>query len=449
MNPSLTLTGLLAMCTLMPGVRLGAAEVAVADAAQLRSAASAARPGDVLVMKDGTWTDVDLVFQATGSKEAPITLRAATPGAVVISGNSSLRIAGSHLTVEGLWFKDSFPTKSDVVSFRLDAKKLANHCRLTQCAITEGEGIGDGKERKWVSLYGQHHVVDHCHFAGKTGKGTLMVVWLDGREASHVIESNYFGKRLKLGKNGGEILRVGDSDSSMQNARCRVTGNVFEECSGEVEAISNKSCENVYEGNVFRNCQGTLTLRHGNRCRVEGNAFFGNGKALTGGIRIIGEEHQVIGNYLEKLEGTEARAAICLMNGIVNSPANGYFQVKHALVKGNYVNQCRESINIGYADKDVKAPLEPVDSEMADNVIYATNRIVTLQGTGAGVRWSSGRVGGAELGYAGPVETVQAQEVTYEAWLKATERKPLDEGTVGAAWFKRTPSSKEAGVGEG
>ncbi|WP_050028172.1 polysaccharide lyase 6 family protein [Verrucomicrobium sp. BvORR034] len=441
MNPSLTLAGLLAVCTLMTDGRLGAAEVAVADAAQLRAAASAARPGDVLVMKDGTWTDVDLVFQANGSAEAPITLRAATPGAVVISGNSSLRIGGSHLTVDGLWFKDALPTKGDVVTFRLDAKNLASQCRLTQCAITESEGVGDGKERKWVSLYGAHHKVDHCHFAGKTGKGTLMVVWLDGGEASHVIEANSFGKRLKLGKNGGEILRVGDSDSSMQNARCRVVGNLFEECSGEVEMISNKSCENLYEGNVFRNSQGTLTLRHGNRCHVEGNAFFGNGRPHTGGIRIIGEGHQVIGNYLEKLEGTEARAAICLMNGIENSPPNGYFQVKEALVKGNYINQCRESINIGYADKDVKAPLEPLNSVLADNVIYATNRIVTLQGTGAGVRWSSGRVGGAELGYAGPVEPVQAQEVTYEAWLKATGRKPLDEGTVGVSWMKRIPSS--------
>lgn len=441
MNPSLALAGLLAFCIVLTDGRLGAAEVAVANAAQLRAAASAARPGDVLVMNDGAWTDVDLVFQATGSAEAPVTLRAATPGAVVISGNSSLRIAGTHLTVEGLWFKDAFPTKNDVVSFRLDAKNLASHCRLTQCAITESEGAGDGKERKWVSLYGRDHVIDHCHFAGKTGKGTLMVVWLDGGVASHVITGNYFGKRLKLGKNGGEILRVGDSDTSLQNARCQVVGNLFEECSGEVEAISNKSCENLYEGNVFRNCQGTLTLRHGNRCKVKGNAFFGNGRALTGGIRIIGEGHQVVGNYLEKLEGTEARAAICLMNGIENSPANGYFQVKDALVKGNYVNQCRESINIGYADKDVKAPLEPVGSEMADNVIYSANRIVTLKGSGAGVRWSGGKVGGAELGHSGPVVPVEAQEVCYEAWLKATGRKPLDEGSVGVVWMKRIPSS--------
>ncbi|WP_051946249.1 polysaccharide lyase 6 family protein [Verrucomicrobium sp. BvORR106] len=441
MNPSLTLAGLLALCVLTTGGHLGAAEVPVADAGQLRSAAAAARPGDVLVMKDGTWTDVDLVFPAKGSKEAPITLRAATPGAVVISGNSSLRIAGSHLTVDGLWFKDAFPTKNDVVSFRLDAKNLASHCRLTHCVVTESEGVGDGRERKWVSLYGRNHAVDHCHFVGKTGKGTLMVVWLDGATASHVIEANYFGKRVKLGKNGGEILRVGDSDTSMQNARCRVVGNLFEECSGEVEVISNKSCENLYDGNVFRNCQGTLTLRHGDRCYVEGNAFFGNGRAHTGGIRIIGEAHQVIGNYLEKLEGTEARAAICLMNGIENSPANGYFQVKDALVKGNYINQCRESINIGYADKDVKAAMQPQSSVLADNVIYSENRIVTLQGTGAGVRWSSGKVGGAELGYAGPVVPVQAQEVSYEAWLKATGRKPLDEGSVGASWMKRIPSS--------
>jgi poly(beta-D-mannuronate) lyase len=435
MNWNPGLAGMMTLLVTLADVPVAsAAEWHVTTAAELQSVSARARPGDVLVMKSGTWLDVDLVFQGKGTAEAPVVLRAESPGTVVISGNSRLRLGGEHLQVEGLWFKDALPTGGDVVAFRVDSKTLASHCRMTQCAITEGKGAGDGKDRKWVSLYGEHHTVDHCHFAGKTGKGTLMVVWLDGREAAHTIEANSFGERLRLGKNGGEILRVGDSDSSMQNARCRVLGNLFEHCSGEVEVISNKSCENVYQGNLFRECQGTLTLRHGNRCRVEGNVFLGNGVSHTGGIRIIGEEHQVVGNYLERLEGTEARAAICLMNGIVSSPANGYFQVKKAVVKGNYINQCRQSINIGYADKDVKAPLEPVECVMEGNVIHATTPVVTLTGSGAGITWSGGNAAGTQ---AGMPASVPAGDASIAAYLKAIGRKPMDESKVGAAWLKR------------
>jgi poly(beta-D-mannuronate) lyase len=83
-----------------------------------------------------------------------------------------------------------------------------------------------------------------------------------------------------------------------------VERNLFEECNGETEIISSKSCGNTYRYNTFRKCQGTLTLRHGNRCLVEGNFFFGEGVSSTGGIRVIGEDHRMQNNYLTGLKGT-------------------------------------------------------------------------------------------------------------------------------------------------
>ena len=67
---------------------------------------------------------------------------------------------------------------------------------------------------------------------------------------------------------------------------------------------------------VGQNC--TLTLRHGNRCTVEGNIFLGHHKPETGGIRVIGEDHKVLHNYLEGLEGDRAGSAISMTNGIPN-----------------------------------------------------------------------------------------------------------------------------------
>jgi len=59
----------------------------------------------------------------------------------------------------------------------------------------------------------------------------------------------------------------------MRNSRAVVESNLFDRCDGELEIISSKSCENVYRHNTFLDCAGMLTLRHGNRCTVEGNFF--------------------------------------------------------------------------------------------------------------------------------------------------------------------------------
>jgi poly(beta-D-mannuronate) lyase len=45
-----------------------------------------------------------------------------------------------------------------------------------------------------------------------------------------------------------------------------------------------------------------FTLRHGNGCLVEGNFFIGNHKRGSGDIRIIGENHAIINNYIEGVE---------------------------------------------------------------------------------------------------------------------------------------------------
>jgi poly(beta-D-mannuronate) lyase len=49
----------------------------------------------------------------------------------------------------------------------------------------------------------------------------------------------------------------------MSNSRTVVEHNLFQECNGEIEIVSSKSCENTYRYNTFLNCEGAVTLRHG------------------------------------------------------------------------------------------------------------------------------------------------------------------------------------------
>ena len=381
---------------------LRADEIKVSDSQALGRAIKAARPGDTVVMAEGNWRDVVIEFFAQGQEEQPITLRAATLGKVVLSGTSHLRISGEHLVVDGLLFQGGSTRSGSVIEFRRDEKELATRCRLTNTAIVDYSPADIKADTKWVSLYGTENRVDHCYFAGKTNNGQTLVVWVGAEPNRHTIDFNHFGPRPPLGFNGGETLRVGTSNVSMNVSRTLVENNLFEKCDGEVEAISNKSCENVYRHNTFLNCSATLCLRHGNRCLVEGNFFFGNHVRGSGGVRIIGEGHRVVNNYLTGLEGDEARSAIALTSGVPNSPLNGYFQVKDVVVAFNtfYDNKSNIAIGTGAGKKNT---LPPQDCLLANNIIVGRKApLVSQFAAPINLKWEGNLIHGAELGIPTP-----------------------------------------------
>lgn len=416
---------IIALC----GLSAFAAEIRVSDPESARKAVLAAKPGDVIVLSAGEWKDADLRLDGMGTKEQPITIRSEKPGETIFTGASRIRLGGEHLVVSGLWLKNLSGAKADWFEFRIDSKRRANHCRVTDCAFTESADFSpEEKESRWVGLYGTGNQLDRCFLEGKKNKGTTVVVWLGGDDTGgHRLLANRFGERPRLGKNGGEALRVGDSKSSMMKASCLIEGNVFYHCDGETECISNKSCGNIYRGNFFLETQGTLTLRHGNNCLVEGNVFLGGKRSQTGGIRLIGEGHQVVGNFLRDLEGDSFRSAICLVNGFPESPENGYFQVKGALIRDNLILDCKESILIGHNDEE-ETILAP------EGVVFEGNRILAREGRPAvrversptGVTWKGNIYTGALIG----TEAVEG----------------LVEGTVAEAAFPEVPASHEVGI---
>lgn len=334
--------------------------------------------GDTIVMRNGTWTNQSISFKAIGTELQPIVLMAETPGSVILTGTSKLGFSGKYVTVSGLFFKNGTLSGSDVVSFRTSSSDMAENCTLTNCAIVNYNPSLNTVDSKWVSIYGRNNKVNRCSFENKTNSGTLMVVWLvNGVTVNHIISQNYFGYRNSnldstgAELNGQEIIRVGDSSTSMTTASVIVQGNFFEHCNGEIETISNKSCGNLYTNNIFFENHGMLTLRHGNNCTVEGNYFFGNGISESGGVRIIGENHKVYNNYFERLRGTDYRSAICIVRGKLNSLANEYFQVKNALVAFNTIIDCSEAFSINY-NSSTTCTMPPIGTVIAHNNIYNT-----------------------------------------------------------------------------
>ena len=357
---------------------LYASDFLVSSSAEINAVLTGVQPGDTLTMTGGKWINQQIVFKADGTEENPILLRAENPGDVVLTGTSTLRIGGTYLIVDGLFFRDGYSTSGAVIEFRSSAG-YSHHCRLTNSVIVDYNPASINTDYKWVSLYGSYNRVDHCYFAGKSHSGTTLVIWFDAMYNPpahyHQIDHNYFGYRPPLGFNGGETIRIGTSYYSMSDSYSVVESNYFEHCNGETEIISNKSGHNTFRYNTFYECDGTLTLRHGNFATVQGNFFIGNHKSGTGGVRIIGEDHLVYNNYFQDLSGTGLRSAISIMNGVPDSPLNRYFQVKRAKVLYNTMINCNNTIVIG-AGADSELSLPPEDCIIANNLGKSTVKLI-------------------------------------------------------------------------
>jgi poly(beta-D-mannuronate) lyase len=347
--------------------------ILVKNEAELTKISKDARPGDIILLQNGYWKDVKLSLNCNGTKEAPIVFKAQTAGKVMITGNSSLKIGGTYLSVEGLYFTDGFSGSDAVISFKSGKDRIANHCRVTNTVIDDFNNPRRLNENYWVAFYGRNNRLDHCSFYNKKNIGVLLAVILDderSRESFHLIDHNYFGLRLPLASNGGEIIRVGVSEHCQFNSNTQIADNFFEYCDGETEIVSIKSCGNIVRNNLFKECQGAVALRHGNFNTVEGNVFLGNNKAGTGGVRIINKGQWVVNNFFYQCTGRDFRSPLSIMNGIPNSPANRYLEVSDAVVGNNSFYDCSPvSFCVG---SDSERTIQPVNVKFLNNMFYHT-----------------------------------------------------------------------------
>ena len=429
----------LALALLTASLPCLAAEHCANSPAELAGICRTIQPGDTVVLTDGTYTDRHFTFTGKGTKEHPIKLRAETPGKTILDGTSTLSIGGEYLVVDGLLFRGGALDSGSIIEFRAKNSPATQDCVLRNTAIIDYNPKNIDTRYFWVSLYGTGNTVEHCAFSGQSHSGVTVCVWLNGdRPASHIIRRNYFANRPRGNANGFETIRIGTSKNSMINARCIVSENLFEQCDGEIEIISNKSCENTYTKNTFLNCSGCLTLRHGNRCKVESNVFVGGDVKGAGGVRVIGEDHRIAGNYFS---GTKNRAggAISLHAGIPDSPLGGYFQVKDCVIDGNT-----------FADNP--GTLFALDADygnqgctlLPDGVTISNNLAVVSEGAKpmivaanapTGIVWKKNVVVGRELGIA-PTSGIQLARTVPASWKKRLNTQPLEQNDVGPEWTR-------------
>lgn len=402
----------------------------IASAAELNELKLA--PGDKVIMKSGEWKSQIINFKGKGTAEKPITLIAETKGSVILSGNSNLKIDGEWLVVDGLFFKNGSSLKDDVVIFT----KATSNSRLTNTSIENYNPSEKTLDYKWVSLYGNHNRVDHCSITGKAHQGTTLVVWLDDKPNYHQIDHNYFGPRPELGANGGETIRIGTSTFSMNDSYATVQNNIFDKCDGEVEIISIKSGFNKIMNNLFYECAGTVTFRHGNNSEVSSNYFIANNVTNSGGIRLIGENQKVHGNYLYKVAGRTLRSAISVMNAYEKPSLSDYWQVKNADIQNNIIVSAREAFVLG-SGKDNDRTVAPDGVNISNNYVINPTTLLVTQDEPKNLKMQSNQVEGASI-VAGFVKMGNDLQMSDGIWQKKTElKKPFWlETAIGPDWKK-------------
>ncbi|HWG97795.1 MAG TPA: polysaccharide lyase 6 family protein [Pilimelia sp.] len=269
--------------------------VAVSSVAELRTAVANAQPGDVISLADGEYpADTVIELSRSGTADAPITLTAENTGAAQISGAAGLKLRGAYLVIRGIRFTQattlSLPTTS-------------HHVQLTRNVFQLRDPAKD-----YVIVSGDDVQVDYNTFQNKQTVGVFLAIsgpGTAGMAQRTWVHHNHFINHSYSGSNGGESIRLGTSARQHSSAYAKIEKNMFSAADGDREAISVKSADNLIRYNRIDNSFGTITLRHGNRNRVEGNLLIGGAT----GIRIYGNDHTVVNNVVQSSSGTAVSIA--------------------------------------------------------------------------------------------------------------------------------------------
>ncbi len=364
--------------------------------------------GDIVTWLDGTYSDQEIKWSGqTGTASSPIFLKAETPGGVVFTGTSKINFYGSYLIVDGFYWKGG-NGESDHIEFRRGGSDsdFGMNCTIRNCAF-DNLFTQEPNKSRWIVLHGSGNVVENCSFINKLSAGAAILVELSytgSLTPGHVIRNNYFYNitpKDAFSTNSGdcEAIRIGVSSDQSVSAQVLVEGNYFQAADGENEIITNKSADNIYLHNTFRNCRGSLVLRHGARAHIEGNFFLGEGKPKSGGIRISDRDHVIINNYMQGLNNDNDiwNNGITLVGGGESSggSGNGYQNVDNVTIAYNTIYNSDDPIF--FNDRNSHDPTGVI----AYNLIYSENGDIVagdISGTGQGMSYEGNIFGGSDIG---------------------------------------------------
>ncbi|MFL6486750.1 MAG: chondroitinase-B domain-containing protein [Nitrososphaera sp.] len=197
--------------------------------------------------------------------------------------------------------------------------------------------------------------MQYCKFRKKTTKGQGLNI--TGAKTKKVtVQYCIFEDFSFKESNGGEPLRLGNSQFSGCIFECIVKNNIFRNLKSDPECISIKSCNNIIEDNFFINNESNVCVRHGGLTNIRHNYFKG-----TNGVRIHGYGNYVGYNCFEDNSGTdEDLSPITVRWGKADKDPNWddynkpsgkegsshaeYAQAIDTVIEGNEFKNCKKTV---------------------------------------------------------------------------------------------------------
>lgn len=431
----------------------------VSTAEGFRNAVHRAKPGDVILLADGKY-DLrgTLTVTSSGMPGEPVVLKAKNRNRTVFIGDSRFVIeTAAHVIIEGFNFSS---TGGPAIELR-----ACNNVRITRNMFH----LTDTERASWVVIDGSRlnptalshrNRIDHNLFQKKRVLGNFITI--EGtRDANFqvsqfdTIDHNHFRDIGPRVENVLEAIRIGGSDYSLSRGYTVLERNLFERCDGDPEYISIKSSDNIVRHNTFKECLGSLSLRHGNRNTIEGNYIFGNnrtgmfldstGKTWTlgtGGVRFYGDSMIIVNNYFEGLTGSKWDGTLSITNGDADygdgQSLTKHFRIRDAIIAFNTFVNNRSNIEIGYDGEGFQGNwwrLPPSGLKIANNLIVGTSdTLIKMYDTPRNSTWE-GNIAFASQGAVVSPARIEGIEVTNPNLVKANDfwRLPKSSPAVDAA----------------
>lgn len=416
----------------------------VANVAQFKDALSKMNPGDTVLVLDGDYNLGSTKIIRGGTQSRPIVVKSANLHGARITGKSALTLSyQNYVTYEGF----DFDVEPVSVIIKMEG---CSYVRITRNKF-KMQKLSDAQSSKWITIgdlwenpvcNSHHNRIDHNLFDGKYDAGAWLII--DGSHGTvpdiskhDRIDHNIFRNNTPRVANEKETIRIGVSDLSLLNSYTVVEHNLFEDCDGDPEIVSVKSCSNIIRNNTFRRCLGTVSLRHGHNSIVSGNFFFGEGKTAQfngstigcGGVRVYGMNHQIYNNYFEGLTGSKWDAAITITNGdVANTSTNltSHFLPENVVFAHNTLINNESDVEIGF-DNNGNYNRAPKNCKLINNLIVADkNPVVKAYSTAslAGVEFAGNLIhatGTASVGLTGhtPAQIIEANPLIEKTSCRA------------------------------
>ena len=267
----------------------------VSTESEFNQRAASAKPGDVILVKDGTYSGWRLKIPSVGTNDKPIIYTAQHQGQVTFQNGMWLFwISGSYNIIGGF---NMLNIADEVIRFHSGA----SHNRITDCNMdglgttTCGRGFMTFMQQSSYNRIDNNYIVRYKDWIRIRLDNDAVT---NGPSHHNQIDHNTFEDPtyspyglLQIGQG------IGTPDSRWLEAHTIFEHNTINNYnSGDDEIISIKCCNNIIRYNEFNNCKGTLTIQTGNYNEVYGNYIHSN---RSHGIGIYGAYNKIYNNIIE------------------------------------------------------------------------------------------------------------------------------------------------------